>query len=207
MNCSIVDTNEQGKAEKRSREAQSCWRRPGSSISVGGVRRAKDRRRPDDRQRLVAVTCESAAGARARGPPAPGLAGQKPAPRTEVDHPVHRRPRTIWTRRAAPRPRRSSFQARPPHTEGPRHANDRYGSRPRGATVDLWCPRTGPTGRSRNPAERHRGGPDRNLEASAPIGADRMGATERILIHNSELTMLSVTTAEAHTRNERGVSD
>src|SRR6266849_2565643 len=41
MNCSMVDTNEQGKAEKRSREAQSRWRRPGSSISVGGVRRAK----------------------------------------------------------------------------------------------------------------------------------------------------------------------
>ena len=34
-----------------------------------------------------------------------------------------------------------------------------------------------------------------------------MGATERILIPNSALTMLSVTTAEAHTRHERGVSD
>ncbi len=34
-----------------------------------------------------------------------------------------------------------------------------------------------------------------------------MGATERILIPNSALTMLSVSTREAHTRHERGVSD
>src|SRR5216683_8403632 len=102
MNCSMVNTNEQGKAKKGSREAQSCWLRPGSSISVGGVRRAKDCGRPDDRQWRVVVTCEGAAGARAGGANTPGLAGQKPAPRTEVDHPVHRRPRAIWTRRAAP---------------------------------------------------------------------------------------------------------
>src|SRR5437899_151014 len=34
-----------------------------------------------------------------------------------------------------------------------------------------------------------------------------MGATERILILNSALTMLSVSTPEAHTRHESGVSD
>jgi len=39
-----------------------------------------------------------------------------------------------------PGPRRSALQARTPHTEWPRHANDRYGSGPTGAAVDLWCP-------------------------------------------------------------------
>ncbi len=34
-----------------------------------------------------------------------------------------------------------------------------------------------------------------------------MGATERILIPNSALTMLSVSTPEAHTKHERAVSD
>src|ERR1700687_2203075 len=104
MNCSMVDTHEQGKGEGSRDPAESCWRRPGSSISVGGLRRAKGRRRPDDRQWLVIVTCEGAAGARAGGSPAPGLAGQEPAPRSEVDNAVNRRPRTIWTRREALRP-------------------------------------------------------------------------------------------------------